>query len=113
MDEHGRRYFALGGLNNACRLFVETPPDGWLDDEREGGGDDDDDAPRIVDGVEMPKRPKTRPPVDDVEYEEDLEDVPSGSGEVSGLREYGSRWGVYEPGESLDALSAWLSLIHI
>ena len=107
VDEHGRRYFALGGLNNACRLFVETPPDGWLDDEREGGGDDDDDAPRIVDGVEMPKRPKTRPPVDDVEYEEDLEDVPSGSGDVSGLREYGSRWGVYEPGESLDALSAW------
>ena len=41
-----------------------------------GGGGDDDDAPRIVDGVEMPKRPKTRPPVDDVEYEEDLEDVP-------------------------------------
>ena len=29
----------------------------------------------------MPKRPKTRPPVDNVEYEEDLEDVPSGMGD--------------------------------
>jgi len=98
VDEHGRRYFALGGLNNACRLFVETPPDGWLDD---------DDAPPIVDGKETPRRPETRPPVDDVAYEEDLEDAPSASGNVSGLREYASRWGVYEPGESLDALSAW------
>lgn len=99
VDLQGRRYFMLGGLNNGGRLYVETAPEGWLVE--------DDSPPEIVDGVERPKQPIAGPPVEDAAFTKELADVAELSENVSGLVEYASRWGVYEPGPELDALSKW------
>jgi len=99
VDLQGRRYFMLGGLNNGGRLYVETAPEGWLVE--------DDAPPEIVDGVERPKQPIAGPPVEDAAFTKELADVAELSENVSGLVEYASRWGVYEPGPELDALSKW------
>ena len=94
VDEQGRRYFTLGGANNAGRLFVETAPLGW---HKESQNHDD----------EAPTQPMAGPPVEELPYTKDASDVPMDSGNVTGLVEYASRWGVYKPGPEFDALSAW------
>jgi len=99
VDEQGRRYFALGGLNNAGRVFVEVAPEGWHPE--------DDSPPQIIDDEEIPKQPMAGPPVHAWKFKEDLEEIKGKSPNVSGLVEYASLWGMYVPGPSLDALSEW------
>lgn len=99
VDEQGRRYFALGGLNNAGQMFVETAPEGWHAE--------DVSPKRIVDDEEVPKQPMAGPPVEAWAFKEDFEDLKERARNVSGLVEYASRWGLYTPGPSLDALSEW------
>ena len=102
VDEQGRRYFALGGTNNAGRLFVETAPPGWYD------GDEDAASSQVIDGVEYPKQPMAGPPVEDAPFSEDAANTPDCRRNVSGLVECASRWGVYTPGTvEYDALSYW------
>lgn len=98
VDEQGRRYFALGGSNNAGRLFVQTAPPGWHEDE---------EAPAVEDNSDEPKQPMAGPPVDDIPFTVEAMHNPTNSSDVSGLVEYASRWGVYKPGSELDALSSW------
>ena len=102
VDEQGRRYFALGGANNAGRLFVETAPPGWHD------SDEDAASSQVIDGVEYPKQPMAGPAVEDAPFSEDAANTPDCRRNVSGLVECASRWGVYTPGTvEYDALSNW------